>query len=337
MMTLKKLAELSNFSISTVSKALADNPEISNKTKNKIKKLAKLYNYRPNIIAKNLKSRTTRTIGVIIPNILAHFFAKVLAGIEKEATQHGYNIITCISDESYEKEVKSMEMLANGSVDGFIISISKETFIKENYQHLQDVIDKGLPIVMFDRVTDEVSCDKVIINDFESSFGATNRLIEAGCKNIIFVSPIHNTSVGLKRVEGYKKAINDNFNKVSEREILIIEDYKQFAKILPEFLKKNKVDGVIAADELSAIYTMNLIIGLGLKVPNDISVIGFTDGILAENSNPPLTTVDQHGTNLGCMATKKILDRLNSETEIKKYNTTTVIKTSLIVRGSSKE
>ncbi len=120
---------------------------------------------------------------MIIPNILAHFFAKVLSGIEKEATEKGYNIITCISDESFEKEVKSIEMLANGSVDGFIVSISKETFVKENYKHLRSVIGKGLPILMFDRVTDKVYCDKVVINDLQSSYIATERLIKSGCKN----------------------------------------------------------------------------------------------------------------------------------------------------------
>ncbi|WP_299254301.1 LacI family DNA-binding transcriptional regulator [uncultured Aquimarina sp.] len=334
MMTLKKLSGLSNFSISTVSKALADNPEISVKTRNKIKGLAKLYNYSPNLTAKNLKERKTRTIGVIIPNILAHFFAKVLAGIEKEATEQGYHIITCISDESYEKEVKSIEMLANGSVDGFIISISKETFVKENYQHLQSVINKGLPVLMFDRVTNRIDCDKVVINDFESSYNATKKLMRSGCKNIVFVSPIHNTSVGLERVRGYKEAIEEELIYKGKQETLIIEDYKRFSKDFLEFIKHNKVDGVMAADELSGIYTMNLIIGAGFKVPEDIAVIGFTDGILAENSNPPLTTVDQHGTNLGSIAIKKIVNRLNNATETKEYKTT-VVETTLIERGST--
>ncbi|MBW1296243.1 substrate-binding domain-containing protein [Aquimarina litoralis] len=335
MMTLKKLAELSNFSVSTVSKALADNPEISTKTKNKIKKLADFYNYKPNITAKNLKERKTRTIGVIIPNILAHFFAKVLSGIEKEATEKGYNIITCISDESFEKEVKSVEMLANGSVDGFIISISKETFLKENFKHFQKAIDKGLPISMFDRVTEKVYCDKVVINDFESSYLATEKLIKCGCENIVFVTPIHDTSVGSDRVRGYEKALENGLKKKEESKVLIIDDYQEFTHNFTKFLKENKVDGIVAADELSGIYTMNLVIGAGLKVPEDISVIGFTDGILAGNSNPPLTTIDQRALELGKIAACNIINRLeDNQKETIQYETT-VLETYLIERGST--
>lgn len=336
MMTLKKLAELSNFSVSTVSKALADNPEISIKTKNKIKKLAEFYNYKPNITAKNLKERKTRAIGVIIPNILAHFFAKVLSGIEKEAREKGYNIITCISDESFEKEVKSIEMLANGSVDGFIISISKETFVKENYKHLQGAIDKGLPISMFDRVIDRVYCDKVVINDFQSSYTATEKLIKSGCKNVIFVTPIHHTSVGLDRVSGYEKALKDILKRKGKPKVLVIEDYQKFTDSFTAFLKDNKVDGVVAADELSGIYTMNLLIGAGHRVPEDVSVIGFTDGILAGNSNPPLTTVDQRAVELGKVAANNIISRLEDNQKEAITYETTVLETYLIERGSTK-
>ncbi len=332
--TLKKLANLSNFSISTVSKALADSPEISSKTKEKVKKLAKLYNYTPNLLAKNLKERKTRTIGVIIPNILAHFFAKVLVGIEKEAVKHGYNIITCISDESYEKEVKSIQMLASGSVDGFIISVSKGTYLNKNYEHLTAAIAKNLPVLLFDRITDKVTCDKVVINDFESSYNATKKMIDSGCKNVIFVSPINNTSVGVERVRGYHKALEDCQIPTISAEILIIEDYKKFSNSFNTYIENNKIDGVLAADELSAIYTMNLVIGKGLKVPEDVSIIGFTDGILSENSNPPLTTIDQHGIELGEVATKKLIERLQKEDYTKDYETITV-NTTLIKRGSS--
>ncbi len=335
--TLKKLAHLSNFSISTVSKALADNPEISKETKEKVKKLAKLYNYTPNLVARSLKERKTRTIGVIIPNVLAHFFAKVLVGIEKEAVELGYNIITCISDESYDKEAKSIQMLGSGSVDGFIISISKGTYQKNDYQHLSSTIEKNIPVVMFDRVTEHVECDKVVINDFESSYDATKKLILSGCKNVIFVSPINNTNVGVERVKGYNKALEDYSSPKALSEILIIEDYKEFAQYFNDYLDKKTVDGIVAADELSAIYTMNLVIGRGLKVPEDISVIGFTDGILSENSNPPLTTVDQHGIELGEIATRKLIQRLeqNSNEDEKEYTTTT-LKTTLIKRGSAR-
>ena len=166
--TLKQIAKELNVSVSTVSKALNDSPEISEQTKTKIKEYAKLKNYKPNVIGLNLKNRKTKTIGVIIPNILNSFFAKVFSGIEKVADAKGYNVIMCISNESLEKEAHTLEMLSNGTIDGFILSVSEEAQKQNNYDHFKEIINDGTPIVMFDRIADGIDCDKVIVDDFDA-------------------------------------------------------------------------------------------------------------------------------------------------------------------------
>ena len=165
--TLKQIARELDVSISTVSKALRNSIEISEDTREKVQAFAKLYNYRPNNIALSLKNRKTKTIGVIIPEIVHHFFSKVIRGIEQVANKRGYNVIVGLSNESFDKEVINMQMLANGSIDGFILSISKETLLQQDYHHFKETISQGMPIVMFDRVAHDVLCDKVIVDDFD--------------------------------------------------------------------------------------------------------------------------------------------------------------------------
>ena len=167
--TLKQIARELDVSISTVSKALKDSAEISEDTRDKVKAFAKLYNYRPNNIALSLKNRKTKTIGIIIPDIVHHFFTKVINGIEEVALERGYNVIVGLSNESFDKEVLNMEMLANGSIDGFILFISKETLMQQNYHHFKEILEEGIPIVMFDRIVDEINCDKVVVDDFDGA------------------------------------------------------------------------------------------------------------------------------------------------------------------------
>ena len=195
MITLKELAKQLNVSVSTVSKALNGSPEISEATAKRIKELAKHLNYQPNKIALSLKSNQTKTIGVIIPDIMNRFFAKVLYSIQQEATNLGYNIITCISNESYEKERDSLKILANGSVDGFIMALSEETQKKEQYDHINEVLGNNIPVVLFDRVSDKLNCDKVVANDLESIEDAVNTLFKRE-KHIAFLSRINALSVG---------------------------------------------------------------------------------------------------------------------------------------------
>jgi LacI family transcriptional regulator len=333
MVTLKQLAQELNVSISTVSKALNDSDEISKNTIARIKELAEYYNYKPNKVAVSLKSNTTKTIGVIIPNILNPFFANVLFGIEKEATQQGFNIITCISNESLIKEKASLQLLANGSVDGFILSVAEETQMNYIIDHFNNTIRQGLPIVMFDRVANDVKCDKVIIDDFDATYKATTLLINQGRKTIAFISNIDDLNLGKLREAGYKKAIGKNSGAPL---ILRINDNEDSHKQITDLLKQHKkIDGIIAADNTSGTKAINLASSMGYNIPKDISIVGFGGKTISSYSIPKLTTINQHAKDIGKNSVQLLLNRLknknkNIEPIIK------VIETSIVSRGSTK-
>ncbi|MDO5968585.1 LacI family DNA-binding transcriptional regulator [Flavivirga aquimarina] len=329
MVTLKQLAKELNVSISTVSKALNNSEEIGEETVKRVKELAELYNYTPNKVALSLKQSKTKTIGVIIPNILNHFLAKVLFGIEREATNLGYNIITCISNESLEKEKESLLLLANGSVDGFILSVAEETQIKNEIDHFKKTISQGLPIVMFDRVAHDVLCDKVIVDDFDATYNTTKKLLdEEGRKNIAFISNIGELSVGKLRERGYNKAILEHNNQ--EPLVLKIKKKDDHQKKIKAFFKKNKkLDAVIAADSSSGIISINTAVNLGLKVPKDISVLGFASKADSNHSLPRLTTIRQHAKVIGANAAQMLIDRLQ-KMHLNEDVKTKIVKTSLV-------
>lgn len=333
MVTLKQLAKELNVSISTVSKALNNSEEIGEDTVKRVKELAELYNYTPNKVALSLKQNKTKTIGVIIPNILNHFLAKVLFGIEREANNLGYNIITCISNESLEKEKKSLLLLANGSVDGFILSVAEETQIKNEIDHFKKTISQGLPIVMFDRVAHDVLCDKVIVDDFDATYNATKGLLLENRKNIAFISNISDLSVGKLRERGYNKAIFEHNNQAPL--VLKIEKKDDHQKKIKSFLKNNKmVDAVIAADSSSGIIAINTAVNLGLKVPKDISVIGFASKSDSNHTLPRLTTIRQHAKIIGVNAAQLLINRLENM-HLNEDVKTKIVKTSLIKSQST--
>ncbi len=335
MVTLKQLAKELNVSVSTVSKALNDSEEISKNTIIRVKELATFYNYKPNKVALSLKSNKTNTIGVIIPDILNHFFAKVLFGIEKEAAKKGYNIITCMSNESMKKEIGSLQLLANGSVDGFILSVAEESQLKSEIDHFNYTMKQGLPIVMFDRVANDVRCDKVIIDDFEATNKATKLLMDQDRKAIAFISNIDDLNVGKLREAGYKKALINNLDYKEKPLVLKIDNNEGPQKQIKSFLEHNKkVDGIIAADNASGVIAINIATSLGYNIPKDMSIIGFADDIISKLSVPKLSTINQHADDIGKKAVQLLVKRLENkddlfEPEIK------VIKTSIITRGST--
>lgn len=332
MVTLKQLAKELNVSISTVSKALNNSEEIGEETAKRVKELAELYNYKPNKVALSLKQNKTKTIGVIIPDILNHFLAKVLFGIEREAALHGYNIITCISNESLEKEKESLQLLASGSVDGFILSVAKETQIKNEVEHFKKTINGGLPIVMFDRVAHDVMCDKVIVDDFDATYNATLSLIKENRKKIVFISNIEALSVGKLRERGYIKAILERTSY--EPMVLKMNRNKDLQQKIRTFFRKNpKIDGVVSADSSSAIISINMAVKLGLNVPKDISVIGFGSKSVSNLSVPRLTTIRQHAKVIGVNAAQLLIKRMEntSENDVK----TKIVKTSFVKSKST--
>ncbi len=332
--TLKQIARELDVSISTVSKSLKDSHEISEDTRLKVQAFAKLYNYKPNNIALSLKNKKTKTIGIIIPEIVHHFFATVISGIEQVANENGYNVIVCLSDESFDKEVINMELLANGSTDGFIMSLSKETQQKKDFHHIQEIISQGMPVVMFDRVTNDVFCDKVIIDDQQAAYDAIQYFTSNGFKKIALLTTVDYVSVGKLRTDGYLKALRDNGIEVNEDLIVKIEDIDNCSNKIESLINNQDFDALFAVNELFAVTAIKLANKLGKKVPDDFSVIGFTDGIISQFSTPSISTVSQNGIKMGRKAAKMLIDRLEKEEEDELY-TTELIETELVLREST--
>ncbi len=333
--TLKQIAKELDVSISTVSKSLRDSPEISEDTRLKVQAFAKLYNYKPNLIALSLKNRKTKTIGIIIPEIVHHFFATVISGIEHVANEKGYNVIVTLSDESFDKEVINMEMLANGSIDGFIMSLSKETQFRRDFHHIIEVINQGMPVVMFDRVTNDISCDKVIIDDNLAAYEAVQRLIDSGFKNIALITTVDYVSVGKLRTDGYIKALKTNDIAIDSDLILKIEDIDHCTDQIEQLIRNNKIDAIFAVNELFAVTAIKEAKMQGIIVPEELAVIGFTDGIISKYSSPSITTVGQNGIKMGNKAAQMLIDRLETEEEEEEHYRTEVIETNLVVREST--
>jgi len=345
--TLKQIARELDVSISTVSKALRNSIEISEDTTQKIQAFAKLYNYRPNNIALSLKNRKTKTIGIIIPEIVHYFFSKVIRGIELVANKKGYNVIVGLSNESFDKEVINMEMLATGSIDGFILSTSRETLQQQDYHHFKETINQGMPIVMFDRVVNEINCDKVIVDDLNGSIVAVEKLISNGCENIALITTKDYVSVGRLRTQGYLEALEAN--KMAPKSSLILkvdddllsEDHLEVLEEEVEFLFKinPKLDGVFAVNEIYAVTAMKVARSLGLSIPEDVQVIGFSDGVLSKHATPTLTTVSQHAQIMGEKAAELLIQRLENEAEDEErveHFQTLIVDTELIERDSTK-
>ncbi len=336
--TIKDIARELGVSTSTVSKALKDSHEISESTKKRIKAFADFYHYKPNSLALKLRNQKTQVIGVIIPEIVHHFFSRVIQGIEKIANERGYNIMICVSNESYDKELLNIEMLANGSVDGLLISLAKETQKIQDFKHFDELIENSVPFVLFDRVEKTINCDKIIIDDEGGAYKATKFLLERGCEKIALLTTPDYVTVGQLRKKGYSKALQKFGIKQDDSLIVKIDKddddhkgiYEQIKKII---FVKSPPKGIFAVNELYAALAMKIAKERGLKIPQDIEIIGFTDGIISEFSSPSLTTVAQHGYTMGKHATEMLINRI--ENKIQGDFQTEVISANIKVREST--
>jgi len=237
MVTLKELAKLLNVSVSTVSKALSDSSEIGENTKRRVTELANELNYKPNRIAQQLKSSKTKVVGVVVPSLMNPFFAEVVHGIETTLGNHNYDMTVCISNESLEKEQRSFDLLSTGSVDGFIVAVARETQTKHDIKHFENV-GKTTPIVMFDRVLNDVACSKVVVDDFETVYQATKYLIEQeNRKHVLLISNIEELSVGKQRIKGYTKATEGAGLKAY---VLKLDDEANPDEVILKYLKENR-------------------------------------------------------------------------------------------------
>ena len=307
--TLKELARLLNVSVSTVSKALNDSSEISPKTIERVKELAALHKYRPNPTAVNLKSSKSGTVGVIIPNIANSFFAKVLSGMEAKAQQEGTQVITYISNENLGQEKHIAELLTSGYVDGVLVAIAEETQRNGNFEHIKNIIDFDIPVVLYDRINFDMPVDKVGIDDFKVFYDATRDLLEKGVKKIGIATSIHHMGVGKARIDGYKKALtNDNTFYIANS--AKIESLTE--KIL-KMLLKDKVDAVLCSDFDSTMLTYRLAYENGLRIPEDLKIIGFIRGGLAKYLTPSVSYVDQSPHKIGEKAMELLINRINKK------------------------
>jgi LacI family transcriptional regulator len=312
MTTLKELAKLLNISVSTVSKALNDSHEISEQTKKRVNELAAKLNYKPNRIAQQLKTNKTKTIGVILPTVTNPFFAEVLHGIETAATKHDYDILVCLSDELLSKEKRSLELLSNGSVDGFIIAVARESQVRSEFKHFARVLENRIPILLFDRVIQDIECDKVIVNDFQSVYEATKFLIEKEERsNILLISNIEELSVGKLRIKGYTKVIEEHGLQSNVLKLGNVENVEE--EVFTYLNDHPKIDAVISIDHITGIVAINMAKKLGRAVPEDLSVIGFGYDKTPMLSSPRISIIHQKAFEIGQQSMKTLLDSFKSE------------------------
>lgn len=330
--TIKDIARELNISPSTVSRALKNHPDISQETKNEVNEYARKHNYKPNALALSLRTSRNNTIGVIVPEIIHFFFSSVLSGIEEVANSEGFNVIICQSNEDYEKEKKNTQALISTRVSGVLASLSKHT---TNYDHFQDIVDVGIPLVFFDRICIGINTDRVVVDDYAGAFAAVEYLIQSGCKRIAFFSsPLH-LEISKNRKNGYLDALHKYKIPVDESLIRVCDTREEAIIITPEILDRpDRPDAFFAINDHCATGIMYAVKQARLKIPDDISIMGFTDGELAKASDPMLSTVEQHGFEMGKHAAKLLIDKINGVTQGRYTNK--IVKTNLIIRGTTR-
>jgi DNA-binding LacI/PurR family transcriptional regulator len=330
--TIKDIAKELGISPSTVSKALKGHPDINPATKKAVRDLAEKWNYRPNPVALSLQSGHSKIIGVIVPEIIHYFFSTVICGIEDVAYDSGYHVMFCQSNELCEREVKAVETLLSSRVAGILVSVSKETC---NFNHLRKIQEAGIPLVFFDRICSEIDADSVIVDDEAGAYEAVKHLIDIGCKNIVHLSGPQNLLIGENRKYGYMRALKDFNRPVLEENIIKCDTMAEADLVVPELLKRaNPPDGIFAVNDLTAVETMKIIKLHGYTVPGDISIVGFTSGIMSDICDPTLTSVEQHGYIIGKEAVKLLIERLENQHDLPCQ--TKIIKTELVIKGSTK-
>ena len=334
--TLREIAEKLNISVTTVSKALKDYKDVNSQTRARVREMAEALNYKPNPFAVNLRTQESRTIGLIIPEVVHHFFSSVIKGIIAKAEKKGYMVIILQSNESYELEKKQVDLLLRKNVDGILISLSNET---NNFDHLNQILSAETPLVMFDKIAKLVKCSKVVIDDRKAAYTATKHLIDIGCKKIAHFRGPLTPQNSIDRFLGYKKAIEDHGLPFDKSLVYLLEDMsfeegKYFAK---ELLKDHTdVDGIFINTDLVALGALNHFKTVSIKVPEDISIVGFSNWFMSEVVTPSLTTIHQPGFKMGKKAFKLLLNQIQEKKELLPLSIQEAeLSTKLIIRNSS--
>lgn len=334
--TLKEIALELGISITTVSKALNDYDDVSPKTKEAVLQLARKLNYKPNSFAVNLRTKESKTIGLIIPEIVHHFFSNIVNAIIEKAEKKGYLVIILQSNESEELEKKQIDLLLSKRVDGILMSLSNNT---KQIDHLKKVIDHNTPLVLFDKISKLLNCSKVIIDDRSAGYDATEHLIKTGCKRIAHFRGPLNPQGSIDRFLGYKKALEDNqlkFDKslVYTCEKVTFEEGYEFAKKI--HTENIDVDGIFAITDLVGIGAVAYFNEVGIKIPEQIAIIGFSNWFMASVISPSLSTIDQPGFEMGKKALKLLLKEIKAHKKgVKFKHKTIVLPTHVIKRNST--
>lgn len=331
--TIHDIARKLNITASTVSRALNDNPRISEETKKAVRKAAVKMNYEPNRIAAALRNGRSNILGIVVPTADRSFFSSVVRGVEEIANQSSYNVMICQTYDNYDKEKATIDALLKAQVDGVIISHAKAT---TNFDHLRRIIDKGIPLIMFDRSSDELEVSHVVIDDFLGGYKATEHLIEQGCKRIAHFTSFRKVSIYKDRMRGYREALAEH--NIPFDPSLVIESDLQLEdgkKSMQQLLKlKQLPDAVFSASAYGAMGAMQVLKESNIKIPQEVALVAFSNEPFTEFTDPALTTIDQHSVRMGNAAAEIFLNEVTSDDK-KFIPQKIVLKPELIVRGSS--
>ena len=335
-MTMKDIARELGISVSTVSRALKDSPRISAERRAMIQQYAREHNFTPNMLAESLrhsKVQPIKLIGVIIPEFTHFYFSSVLAGIEEEASARGYLIMVAQSGESYEREVRICQSFYENKVCGIIVSQAKDT---HRYDHFERLMEAGVPLVFYDRICTGVNASRVVVDDYMGAFNAVTHLIETGCKRIAFYGSTPTLEISKNRFNGYKDALLKHGLKFDESITRICDNRADAEAITPELLEGEHVpDGFFAVNDDTAIGILYTAKRMGFRVPDDISICGFTNGQRAVACDPMLTTVEQRGVKVGEEAADILIDQVEGILPRDKAERR-VVRTRLVVRGTTR-
>ncbi|MBN1599319.1 MAG: LacI family DNA-binding transcriptional regulator [Bacteroidales bacterium] len=331
--TIDDIARYLNIATSTVSRALSDHHSISDQTKKLIKDTAKKLNYRPNSLAANFRKGKTKTIGLVVPRINRNFFSNVIHGVEYVANQFEYSLIICQSNETYKSELEAIETLMNNRVAGILISISRET---RKPGHIKSVIEKGIPLVQFDRVFEEIKSNKVLNDNLNGAYSAVKGLIDQGYRRIVHFAGPYYINIYQDRYEGYKKALLDSGLTPDEKLVFenILTREEGYEKTMEIFGKANRPDAVFAASDFSALGAMIALKDMNIKIPGEVGVVGYANEPFTDYISPGLTSVDQHSVEMGQTAARLLFEEILNEDENYVPKTLT-LKPDLVIRDSS--
>lgn len=335
-LTMKDIARELGVSVATVSRALKNSPRISPERREQIRQFARQHNFTPNVLAESLRHsrvQPVRVIGVIMPEFVHHYFSTILRGIEEEASARGYLVMVAQSGEHYEREVQLCQQFYENKVCGIIVSQAKDT---QRYDHFQKLIDMGVPLVFYDRICTGVNASRVVVDDYMGAFHAVSHLIKTGCRRIAYFGSQLNLEIAKNRFNGYKDALLKSGLPFDERLTRICDNRQEAERLTPSLFDGDRYpDSFFAVNDDTALGILYTVKRMGLRVPEDISICGFSNGVRAVSCDPMLTTVEQYGMKVGAEAVDVLIGHVEGRIPTDKVEKR-LVRTRLIIRGTTR-